>query len=69
MFAWRIQYKFSYVETPRKFIIAKLIDIIGNDEVPSLQIESFGIINLRDVVLSLAVRHIEQTLSFIQHCP
>ena len=53
-------YLFSFVETPRKFIIAKLsfrklgsssvliiIIIISTDEDPSLRIESLAIINLR----------------------
>ena len=56
-------YLLSFVETPRKFIIAKLSirklgsssvliifkksRIISTDEDPSLRIESFAIINLR----------------------
>jgi hypothetical protein len=38
------------VETPRKFITAKLsIHIISTDEDPGLRIESFAVINLRGV--------------------
>ena len=44
----------SFVETLRKFIIAKLsiriiVSIISTDEDPSSQIESFTMINLRVV--------------------
>ena len=62
-------YLFSFVETPRKFIIAKLsisklgsssvliihyyYCIISTDEDPSLRIESFAIINLRGVSTKL----------------
>ena len=59
-------YLFSFVETPRKFIIAelsirklgsssvlKIIRIISTDEGPSLRIESFAIINLRGVSTKL----------------
>ena len=59
-------YLFSFVETPRKFIIAKLsfrklgsssvliiIIIISTDEDPSLRIESLAIINLRGVSIKL----------------
>jgi hypothetical protein len=35
-----------FVETPRKFITAKLI---STDEDPGLRIESFAVINLRGV--------------------
>ena len=39
-----------FVETPRKFITAKLsIRIISTDEDPGLRIESFAVINLRGV--------------------
>ena len=46
--------QFSFVETPRKLIIAKLsigkLDgTISTDEDPSLRIESFAIINLRGI--------------------
>ena len=52
---------FSFVETPRKFIIAQLsirklgifISIISTDEDPSLQIESSAIMNLRGVSTKL----------------
>ena len=38
------------METPRKFITAKLsIHIISTDEDPYLRIESFAVINLRGV--------------------
>jgi hypothetical protein len=37
------------VETPRKFITAKLIIIISTDEDLGLRIESFAVINLRGV--------------------
>ena len=55
----------SFVETPRKFIIAELsirklgsssvliISIISTDEDPSLRIESSAIINLRGVSTKL----------------
>ena len=60
-------YLLSFVETPRKFIIAKLSirklgsssvliilnGIISTDEDPSLRIESFAIINLRGVSTKL----------------
>ena len=61
-----IIYLFSFVETPRKFIIAELslrklgsssvliiFFIISTDEDPSLQIESSAIINLRGVSTKL----------------
>ena len=37
------------METPRKFITAKLSHIISTDEDPGLRIESFAVINLRGV--------------------
>ena len=60
-------YLFSFVETPRKFIIAELsirklgsssvliilANIISTDEDPSLRIESSAIINLRGVSTKL----------------
>ena len=58
-------YLFSFVDTPRKFIIAELsirklgpssvliIPIISTDEDPSLRIESSAIINLRGVSTKL----------------
>ena len=48
-------YLFSFVETPRKFIIAELSNsrIISTDEDPSLRIESSAIINLRGVSTKL----------------
>ena len=51
-------YLLSFVETPRKFIIAKLsIRKLGSSSVlyedPSLRIESFAIINLRGVSTKL----------------
>ena len=56
-------YLFSFVETPRKFIIAELSirelgssssnTIISTDEDPSLWIESSAIINLRGVSTKL----------------
>ena len=58
-------YLFSFVETPRKFIIAELsirklgsssdlhFRIISTDEDPSLRIESSAIINLRGVSTKL----------------
>ena len=49
-------YLFSFVETPRKSIIAKLCEaffIIRTDEDPSLRIESFAMINLRGVSTKL----------------
>ena len=58
-------YLFSFVETPRKFITAKLsirklgfssvllISIISADEDPSLRVESSAIINLRGVSTKL----------------
>ena len=57
-------YLLSFVETPRKFIIAELsirklgsssvlIIIISTDEDPSLRIESSAIINLRGVSTKL----------------
>ena len=59
-------YLFSFVETPRKFIIAELsirklgsssvliiIRIVSTDEDPSLRIESSAIINLRGVSTKL----------------
>ena len=57
-------YLLSFVETPRKFIIAELsirklgsssvlIMIISTDEDPSLRIESSAIINLRGVSTKL----------------
>ena len=57
MFAWRIQYKFTFVEKPRKFVIATvssdLLHIISTDEYPSLRVESFAIINLRGISTKL----------------
>jgi hypothetical protein len=45
-----IKYIVLFVETPRKFITAKLIKhIISTDEDPGLRIESFAVINLRGV--------------------
>ena len=38
-----------FVETPRKFITAKLSIIISTDEDPGLRIESFAVINLHGV--------------------
>ena len=56
-------YLLSFVETPRKFIIAELsirklgsssvLIIISTDEDPSLRIESSAIINLRGVSTKL----------------
>ena len=49
-------YLLSFVETPRKFIIAELYllqSIISTDEDPSLRIESSAIINLRGVSTKL----------------
>ena len=48
-------YLLSFVETPRKFIIAELSirNIISTDEDPSLRIESSAIINLRGVSTKL----------------
>ena len=47
-------YLLSFVETPRKFIIAELSSfIISTDEDPSLRIESSAIINLRGVSTKL----------------
>ena len=50
-------YLLSFVETPRKFIIAELSiannSIISTDEDPSLRIESSAIINLRGVCTKL----------------
>ena len=55
-------YLLSFVETPRKFIIAELsirklgssaVLIINTDEDPSLRIESSAIINLRGVSTKL----------------
>ena len=51
-------YLLSFVETPRKFIIAELsirifISIISNEEDRSLRIESSAIINLRGVSTKL----------------
>ena len=43
-------YLFSFVETPRKFIIAELKEL---NEDPSLRIESSAIINLRGVSTKL----------------
>ena len=43
-----IKLKYNFVETPRTFIT-----IISTDEDPSLQIESFAIINLRGVSTKL----------------
>ena len=57
-----IKLKYSFVETPRKFIIAELSIrklgsssgiIISTDEDPSLRIESSAIINLRGVSTKL----------------
>jgi hypothetical protein len=51
-------YNRKFVETPRKFITAKLsirkpgsssVHIISTDEDPGLRIESFAVINLRGV--------------------
>ena len=50
-------YQFSFVETPRKFIIPKLsIRKLGSssDEDSSLQIDSFATKNLRDVSTKLS---------------
>ena len=55
-------YLLSFVETPRKFIIAELSirklrsssGIISTDEDPSLRIESSAIINLRGVSTKLS---------------
>ena len=44
-----VMYLFTFVETPRKFIIAEL----STDEDPSLRIESSAIINLRGVSTKL----------------
>ena len=60
-------YLFSFVETPRKFIVAELsnrklgcssvliiyANIISTDEGPSLRIESSAMINLRGVSTKL----------------
>ena len=50
-------YLFSFVETPRKFIIAELSNskgrTISTDADPSLRIESSAIINLRSVSTKL----------------
>ena len=51
-------YLLSFLETPRKFIIAELSIIIisiiiSTDEDPSLRIESSAIINLRGVSTKL----------------
>ena len=48
-------YLFSFVETPRKFIIAELSNsrIISTGEDPSLRIESCAIMNLRGVSTKL----------------
>ena len=66
-------YLLSFVETPRKFIIAELsirklgsssvliMCIISTDEDPSLRIESSAIINLRGVSTKL-------NKSIVQHC-
>ena len=57
-----IKLKYNFVETPCKFIIAKLsiqcsdlhqCIIISIEEDPSLQVESFAIINLRRVSTKL----------------
>ena len=53
-----IIYLLSFLETPRKFIIAELSIfiisiIISTDEDPSLRIESSAIINLRGVSTKL----------------
>ena len=45
------QSKYNFVATPRKFIISKLI--VSTDEDPSLRIEIFAIVNLRDVATKL----------------
>ena len=60
MFTWRIQYYFSFMETPRKFIIAKLSIrklgsssiVISTDEDPSIWMENFAVINLRSITTS-----------------
>jgi hypothetical protein len=49
-----------FVETPRKFITAKLsirniINIISTDEDPGLRIESFAVINLRGVSINKTI--------------
>ena len=46
-------YLLSFVETPRKFIIAELSVLHSTDEDPSLRIESSAIINLRGVSTKL----------------
>ena len=57
-----IKLKYNFVETPRKFTIAKLsirklgsssVLIIMPDEDPSIRIESFVILNLRGVSTKL----------------
>ena len=51
--------KYNFLETPRKFSIAKLsirklgFSSVSTDEDPSLRIESFAIINLRGVSTKL----------------
>jgi hypothetical protein len=53
-----------FVETPRKFITAKLsIHIISTDEDPGLRIESFAVINLRGVSTNKTIR-IQLSLMF-----
>ena len=64
-----IKLKYNFVETPRKFTIAKLsirklgssselrivLIIISTDADPSLWIESFAVLNLRDVSTKLYI--------------
>ena len=72
-------YLLSFVETPRKFIIAELsirklgsssvliiIGIISTDEDPSLRIESSAIINLRGVSTKLNKYNVAQYFLFFK---
>jgi hypothetical protein len=47
-----------FVETPRKFITAKLSHIISTDEDPGLRIESFAVKNLRGVSTNKTIIYI-----------
>ena len=46
--------QYNFLQTPRKFMVAKLFSImISSDEDPSLWIESLAIVNLRGISTKL----------------
>ena len=53
-----IKLRYNFVETQRKFIIAELSESLALMKDPSLRIESFAIVNLRDVSTKLYLLHL-----------